>query len=202
MNLIMHPNGHRRGRSLLLLTLSTLCATAWLAQAKPAKAEMRDLKREMNADAAGAKPNKHDDNAKGGRSNADDAQARGLLRLREHLEVTDDAEWDVIAERITKVTEARSTLSAGIPNLRGTPSFSDKGKRNARPGSPAHTEQDALRSAVKDNLPDAEIKARLARAHEAYQQNEARLAKAQADLRAVLTVRQEAVAVMAGLLPP
>jgi hypothetical protein len=32
--------------------------------------------------------------------------------------------------------------------------------------------------------------------------NEARLAKAQAELRAVLTVRQEAVAVLAGLLPP
>lgn len=55
---------------------------------------------------------------------------------------------------------------------------------------------------MKDKLPDAEIKSRLDRAHEVQQQKEAQLARAQADLRAVLTVRQEAVAVLAGLLPP
>ncbi len=72
----------------------------------------------------------------------------------------------------------------------------------SRPGGSAHPEQDALRSAVGDKLPDAEIKVRLARAHEVFQQNEALLLKVQTELRAILTVRQEAVAVMAGLLPP
>jgi hypothetical protein len=55
---------------------------------------------------------------------------------------------------------------------------------------------------LTSKLPDAEIKARLARVHEVYVQDGARLAKAQEELRAVLTIRQEAVAVMAGLLPP
>jgi hypothetical protein len=177
---------------------------AWLAQAKPAKSEKSDYKREMFGETSGVKPNKNDNSssAKGGKLNSDEAQARILARFREHLGVTDDAEWAVIAERIDKVNEARRNLGAGVSGARGIPSFSEKGKRSGRPGSTAHPEQDALRSALKDQLPDAEIKARLARAHDVFQQNEARLAQAQADLRAVLTVRQEAVAVMAGLLPP
>ena len=36
--------------------------------------------------------------------------------------------------------------------------------------------------AVRDKLPDAEIKARLARAHDVHRQNEAKLAKAQEEL--------------------
>jgi Spy/CpxP family protein refolding chaperone len=65
----------------------------------------------------------------------------------------------------------------------------------------ATPELDALRSAATDNLPDAEIKARLARVRDVRKQNDEKLAKAQEDLRAVLTVRQEAVAVASGLLP-
>jgi hypothetical protein len=202
MNHFPHLNGHSRRRSLPLIILSALCAVAWLAQAKAAKSDMRDLKREMLGDTSGAKPSKRDDNAKGGKPNADDAQARSLARLREHLEVTDDAEWSVIAERINRLSEARASLGTAAPGPRGSPAFSEKGKRSKGSGNSAHPEQDALRSALRDNLPDAEIRTRLARAHDVFQQNEARLAKAQADLRAVLTVRQEAVAVMYGLLPP
>ena len=58
-----------------------------------------------------------------------------------------------------------------------------------------------LSSAVRDKLPDAEIKTRLERLREVRKDNEAKLAKAQEELRAVLSVRQEAVAVLFGLLP-
>ena len=58
-----------------------------------------------------------------------------------------------------------------------------------------------MRQAITDNLPDAEIKSRLARLREVRKDNEEKLTKAQEDLRAVLSVRQEAVAVMFGLLP-
>jgi hypothetical protein len=50
-------------------------------------------------------------------------------------------------------------------------------------------------------MPDAEIKLRLDRVRETRKANEAKLSKAQEDLRAVLSVRQEAVAVVFGLLP-
>ena len=136
------------------------------ADAKDNKAAKRDKK--ADADTAQA--------------SAADAEARQLAKLRDRLEVEDDAEWDVIARRITQVIEARRT------------------KRTAR--TSGNPDYDALRSSVSDKLTDAEIKARLARVHQIYQQNEALLAKAQADLRAVLSIRQEAVAVMVGLLPP
>jgi hypothetical protein len=71
--------------------------------------------------------------------------------------------------------------------------------RGTRGGGPP--EMELLSSALRDKLPDAEIKMRLDRLREARKANEANLAKAQDELRAVLSVRQEAVAVMFGLLP-
>lgn len=59
----------------------------------------------------------------------------------------------------------------------------------------------ALSTAVRDKLPDAEIKSRLDRLRETRKDSEAKLTKAQEELRAVLSVRQEAVAVVFGLLP-
>lgn len=169
-----------------------------------AKADMREFKREMTLDAgaaAGGKRSKESDfNA--AKSRAEEATARSMARLREQLEVTDDVEWDIIGERINRVVEMRSSLTKGGPPGRGGPVMPEKSKKSSRSGSSAHPEQEALRLAVKDKLPDAEIKSRLDRAHDVLQQKEALLARAQADLRAVLTVRQEAVAVLAGLLPP
>jgi hypothetical protein len=204
MNSNSHPNGRRFCPPLLLLILAVLFPVAWLAVAKPKKAEARELKREMGYDAPSAKSSKREANSDstGGKPNSSDTESRVMSKLRERLEVTDDGEWAIIAERITRVEEVRRSLWAGSAGGRGGASFSEKSKRSSRPGGSAHPEQDALRSAVGDKLPDAEIKVRLARAHEVFQQNEALLLKVQTELRAILTVRQEAVAVMAGLLPP
>ena len=174
-----------------MLPFGTLAA--WAAKA--------DFKREMALETAGGKRGK-DHDPKDAKSRIDEAAARSLTRLREQLEVTDDVEWDIIGERINRVIEVRSSLGKGGPPGRGGPAIAEKSKKSSRAGSSAHPEQEALRLAVKDNLPDAEIKLRLERAHEVLQQKEAQLVRAQAELRAVLTVRQEAVAVLAGLLPP
>lgn len=138
------------------------------------KAELREMKRP-----GGDQPGR----------DAGAESARGLTRLREAMRVTDDAEWAVIAERITAVQAAGGVLGA-------------KDKDKAKPAGGERTAQDALRAAVRDGLPDAELRLRLARAHELHREREARLARARAELRAVLTVRQEAVAVLAGLLDP
>lgn len=164
---------------------------------RPDKAELREIKREMLGDPAGAKPKKGDrGDDKPGRPSPAEADARALDRLREHLEIPDEAEWAVIAGRVQEVVAARAALGLPVPNFRAGPPPGDKGKKGGR------AEQDALRTAVRDKLPDAEIKARLARAHEVFERNQARVNQAHANLRAVLTVRQEAVAVVAGLLPP
>ncbi len=178
-------------------------AMPWTAlAAKPSKAEIKELKREFGADAVDGKIGKKDDKADvaPGKPIAGDADARMMAKLREQFEVTDDAEWALIAERITRVSELRRNLG-GPAGAKG-PALGDKKKPSARADGSMQAEQAALRAAVRDKLPDAEVKVRLARVHEVYQQNEARLARAQAELRAVLTVRQEAVAVVAGLLTP
>ena len=133
-----------------------------------------------------------------------------LAAARERLEVTDDAEWKVISDRVMKVMELRrATMSGGVGMFggRGGPPGGDRGSSGGDSnagrgfrggGSP---ELAALSSAVNDKLPDAEIKSRLDRLRESRKDSEAKLAQAQDDLRAVLSVRQEAMAVVFGLLP-
>ena len=148
---------------------------------KPGKTERREVKH----DAAGG----------GEKPAVQDQQAKFLLKLREQFDVADDAEWEVLAARIAKLADLRRGAAAGATgaNVASVPN----NKRSGR--SP---EQDALRAAVADKLPEAEVRARLSRLHDVRLQEEAKIAKAQEELRAVLTVRQEAVAVMVGLLPP
>ena len=61
-------------------------------------------------------------------------------------------------------------------------------------------ESDALRAALEAKAPAQEIKNLLAKLREARKANEAKLEAAQEELKKVLNVRQEAVAVMNGLL--
>ena len=58
----------------------------------------------------------------------------------------------------------------------------------------------ALQKTVDSKATSAEIKTQLARLRDTLKQKEADLAKAQEDLRQLLTVRQEAIAVLLGLL--
>ena len=192
----------RHRAAVICFVLSAVGAVAGYAQEKPGKENARALKRETTGDDSGVKPKKRDDNSDSGRTKANpaDAQARVLDRLREKLDVTDDTEWALIVERMTTIDEIRRTLWTSSASSRGPLPGTEKNKRKS--GSSGNPERDALRSAVSDNLPDAEIKSRLARAHEIHRRNEARLAQAQANLRAVLSIRQEAVVVMAGILPP
>ena len=175
-----------RGRAVrrwLAAGLMVLAMPLW--GAKPGKAERREMKNDL----ADAKPAK---------TSTEDAASRALAKLREQFEVTDDAEWEVIRERISQVTELRRNVM-GSAALKAGAAIGEKSRRS-RGGALA--EQEALRTAVRDKLPEAEIKARLARMHELFEKEEAKLAKAEDDLRAVLTIRQEAVAVVVGLLPP
>ena len=141
----------------------------------------------------------------GGRGNFDPAQMqeRLLANLREQLEVTDDAEWKAISDKITVVSDLRRSAGGGFGGLRAAAQAAQGGGGGGRGGrgGAVSPEQDALRQAITDKLPDAEIKSRLTHLREVRKDNEEKLAKAQEDLRAILSVRQEAVAVMFGLLP-
>ncbi len=150
-------------------------------------------RRGQNGDTPGA--------TNGGRGNFDPAAM--MDRLRDQFGVADDAEWALISERLTKVSELRRSAVGGGAFGRGGPPGGGGATGGQRPtrGTTGNPEVDALRAAVTDKMPDAEIKSRLDRLREVRKQNEAKLTKAQEDLRAVLSVRQEAVAVMFGMLP-
>jgi hypothetical protein len=141
----------------------------------------------------------------------DPAQMRQMMleRMREHYDVKNDAEWKVISERIEKVIEARSAVGGGAGGLGG---FGGRGPGGPGggggrgPGGPGgfngqpDPEAEALLSAIQSNASADDLKAKLAKLREARKQKTAKLEKAQSDLREVLSARQEAVAVMAGLL--
>jgi hypothetical protein len=147
---------------------------------------------------------------RGGRGNFDPEQMRQRMmeRYREALEVKSDDEWKLIEGRITKVTDARREIGFG-----GGMSFrggrrggdnnggggNDQGGRRGFGGTPS-PEVESLQKAVEAKAPADELKTKLAKVREARKQKEAALAKAQDELRKVLSVRQEASAVLLGLL--
>lgn len=205
----VRASGHRLFRTVSLLVIAGgLSATVFAqAPADPNAADANARRRRGGQDANGGN--------NGGRGNFDPAQAQEQMmsRLREQFAVTDDAEWALISERLTKVTEIRRTAGGaggrggfgggggpgGGGGNNGGGGNGGGGNRQARPtGNP---EIDSLRAAITDKMPDAEIKSRLDRLREVRKENELKLTKAQEELRAVLSVRQEAVAVMYGLLP-
>lgn len=172
-------------------TTALLAGAGSLAGAKADKPNRKDV-----AEEPVAKPDKGTKAERKQERPADAGESRTNAKLRERLEVKDDAEWQVILERITRVEEARRLLSG-----KGRP-VGQTAEKGRRPTSEGADERNALRSAVADRLTDAELRARLSRAHEAHLRLQHRLNQAEADLRAVLSVRQEAIAVLAGLLSP
>jgi hypothetical protein len=139
----------------------------------------------------------------------DPAQRSQMLvdSLRDTLMVTNDDEWDVISPRLLKVVQLKSDNStAEVGKL--VSSFTSRlgggaggrgGLANLLGTQPDPTTE-ALRMALESNGTVAEIKAALANYRAAKLQRQAELAKAQAALKDVLTVRQEAALALAGYL--
>ena len=199
-----------RIRSLAFLTASLAVSSALFAQADmtpppaPADPNSPAAVPPGGGDAGGQRGNR----AQRGNFNPEEMRTRMMANLREQFGVTKDDEWNLISERINAVAELRRAgfpgFGGGFRVAGGPGGGGDGGGQNRRggPGGPgASPEADALRSAITDNLPAAEIQARLTRLREVRKENETKLAKAQEDLRAVLNVRQEATAVLNGLLP-
>lgn len=182
--------------SVRIAFLALTLAVSVSAQSEPAtSAPAAPSTASPSSDSAAPSTNNGDRPGRNRRGNFSpaDLQARLLQNLREQMAVKDDAEWTLISERITAIVELRRSAA---PNL----GFAFGGGRGGGNAITANPELDALRAALTDNLPDSEITARLAKLRESRKQIEARLDQARESLRAVLTPRQEAVAVMTGLL--
>lgn len=231
LDVVRFPPCFGRSKSLLgIASLLCGLSVAVVAQDTKAGGDAQGGRR-RNGGAADAGTDRGDRGGRGDRGNLSpqDMQARMLTALRERLEVTDDEEWKVISDRVAKVIELRrTTLGAGGPMMfggfggrggppgggqggapggqggQGGPGGGDgrgRGGFGGRGGPGGSAELAALSSAVRDKLPDAEVKSRLERLRQSRKDSEAKLSKAQEELRAVLSVRQEAVAVVFGLLP-
>jgi len=140
----------------------------------------------------------------GGPGNFDPAQfqQRMMERTKESLEITDDSEWKAIEPLVQKVMDARREQMAG--NFRGfrrggRGGEGDRGPRGGMFGAPS-PEAEALQKAIDAKASNSELKAALAKYEASRKAKQAALEKAQADLRKVLTPRQEAIAAMEGLL--
>ena len=151
------------------------------------------------------------DNTGGGRQRFDPAQMtqRRLDFLKEQMEVTDDAEWKVIQPLAQKVMEKQMESMRGIgrgmfgggprrgADTAGNPNPNAAGRGMFGASSP---ETEALQRAVEGKASNAELKTAITKYAEARKARQADLEKAQAELRKVLSVRQEAIATLNGLL--
>lgn len=143
------------------------------------------------------------------RGNFDPEQMRQqmMARYREQLGIKDDAEWGVIEGRINKINEARRGMMRGFGGFGG-----GRGGGPGGPGGPggqggpggrggqSNPEAEALQRALDGGASADDVKVKLAAYRAAQKQKEAALEKAQDDLRQVLSVKQEATAVLVGLL--
>ena len=166
---------------------------------------------ELSADSLMAQDNNNDRqgrrNREGGPGNFDPAefQQRMMERTKELLEITDDAEWKALEPLIPKVMEARRETLGGLGRgfMRGGRGGGDNNDRGGRGGGffgAPSPEADALQKAIDAKASNSEVKAALAKYEQSRKAKQAALDKAQADLRKVLTPRQEAIATMNGLL--
>ena len=133
-------------------------------------------------------------------------QQRQLDNVRQALDYTNDTEWDAILPLVQKVLDAQTALRAGQNrgmmggggrNGGGRNGGGGRGGNAAQTGSP---EQVALQNALDQGAPAAQVKDLLAKYKASQKDKQAKLDAAQTDLRAVLTTRQEAAAVLMGLL--
>jgi hypothetical protein len=139
-------------------------------------------------------------------------QQQRLDRTKERLEITDDTEWNAIKPLVEKVMTAQQSVIAdrmrgafGGRNRGGGNGGTDQnngggGGGNRFGGGTPSAEAEALRKAIDSKASNSELKTAIAKYVESRKTKQADLDKAQADLRKVLSVRQEAIATEAGLL--
>lgn len=134
-----------------------------------------------------------------------------MERYREDLEVKDDTDWKALEPLISKVMDARMATFGGMGRgmfgggRRGGGGGDNNGDNNGGQrrgpfGQQPSAEAEQLQKAIDSKASNADLKAALAKYNAARKAKQAELEKAQSDLRAVLSVRQEAIASTMGLL--
>ena len=131
-------------------------------------------------------------------------QQRMMDNFRQQLAVTNDDEWGVIQERLQKVLklkmDAMVSNGAGMWGGMRRNGGNGGGFRAFQGMSQPDPSADSLRNALDAGAPNAQVKAAMDKLRDSRKQKQAELAKAQDDLRSVLTIKQEAALLLAGML--
>jgi hypothetical protein len=148
----------------------------------------------------------NDNGGNGGRGSFDPAQfqQRMMDRVRQELNFTNDTDWSAVQPLVQKVMDAQRDARGGsMARMFGGRNRGGQGGqgggRGGFGGQPS-PEADALQKAIDDDAPAAQIKDLLAKYRASQKAKQAKLIANQNDLRAVLTVKQEAQATLLGLL--
>jgi len=121
---------------------------------------------------------------------------RIMDRYRENLGFS-VAEWKVVRPKVQAVMDNRISGASGMMSMFGGGSRRGRGGSSSDEKTPTSELRDLLE---KENPAKGDIKAKLAAYRADRKAREAKLKKAQEDLRQLLTIKQEAQAVLAGLL--
>jgi hypothetical protein len=141
-----------------------------------------------------------------GRGNFDPAQfqQRMMDNVKERLGFTNETEWSAVQPLVQKVMDTRRDMGGFGGGFRrgGGPGNQDNGGGNRRGGfgGEPSPEAEALQKAIDANAPTSQIKSALEKYRSSQKDKEAKFEQAQANLRKVLTSKQEAQAVLVGLL--
>ncbi len=152
------------------------------------------------------------DNNRQGRPNWDPAQMQQRIMdsVKERLEITDEAEWKALQPLVQKVMDAqRQAMGDRVRGMMGgrrpggdserKSGESDRNRGGSLFGTPSK-ESELLQRAIDGKASGSELKAALAKFVEARKAHQTELESAQAELRKVLTPRQEAIATLSGWL--
>jgi len=146
----------------------------------------------------------------GGRGNfsPEEMRQRMMDRYKEMMGVKSDDEWKAIETRVQKVMDARREVGGMGGGMRGMfgprrgggdtqAEGSDRRRQFGPAPSPAAED---LQKAIESGASSDTIKTKLEAYREDRKQKQAAVVKAQEDLKKILTLKQEAAAVLAGLL--
>lgn len=138
----------------------------------------------------------------GGFRNMDPAQRQQFMlnNIRDQLGITNDTEWSAIQPLVQKVLDTRMAVGFGGRGFGGRGGRGGGQGGGGMFGQQPNPDREALQSAIDSNAPAAQIKALLAKYQASQKAKQAAAVAAQADLRKVLTVQQEAQATLSGLL--
>jgi len=178
----------------IIKSLSLLVVTAVFASVTvDISAQERDSNRDRGNRERGDRGGRGGDRGGFDRSQIMD---RIMDRYRENLGFS-VAEWKVVRPKVQAVMDNRISGASGMMSMFGGGSRRGRGGSSSDEKTPTSELRDLLE---KDDASKGAIKAKLAAYRADRKAREAKLKKAQEDLRQLLTIKQEAQAVLAGLL--